>query len=189
MSFVIDWASHSAQAIEWVQAQGVLAYPTEAVYGIGGDASSDAVIERVFALKTGRDRDKGFVILVQHWSQCEGWIRELGVQDLRKMSQIAAQRATTFVLPAGPLLPEALQHPDRTVAVRCTKHPVAQALCAAIAAPLISTSANYVGEPPARNWQVVRKMFPELPVIDAPLGDEKTPSRIMTWPEQRVLRF
>ena len=83
----------------------VIAYPTEGVFGIGGDAGNPAVAEGVLRLKKGRDVGKGMVVVVSDWAQCAGWVQGLGAADFAALDEVAVDRATTFILPATAHVP------------------------------------------------------------------------------------
>jgi L-threonylcarbamoyladenylate synthase len=128
---------------------GVLAYPTETVYGFGG-AIDGASVERLMAVKK-RAEGKPFLLLI---SQSE-MIERLGLHLSNAASMLAARfwpGPLTLVLPGGELrVPARLRGPEGGIAVRWTSHAGLQRLIAAMGDPLTSTSANLPGLPPARN--------------------------------------
>ena len=130
-----------------LEAQGVLAYPTETVYGFGG-AIDSASVERLVSLKS-RPSAKPFLLLISG----SGMIDRLGLHMHRAASMLAARfwpGPLTLVLPGGERrVPARLRGPEGGIAVRWTSHPGLQRLIAAIGDPLTSTSANRPGRPPA----------------------------------------
>jgi L-threonylcarbamoyladenylate synthase len=129
-----------AEAQQVLVSGGVVAFPTDTVYGIGVAVQDAAGIERLYAIK-GRDAVKAIPVLAA------------SVEDLVEVAEInaAAQQlaqafwpgALTLVLPKRPGLPQALSPLD-TVGVRVPNHPVALALLAAVG-PMAVTSANFSG--------------------------------------------
>ncbi|MGC9386566.1 MAG: L-threonylcarbamoyladenylate synthase [Hydrogenovibrio sp.] len=178
---------NTAQAADWVRQGGVLAYPTEAVYGLGCDPFNASAFQQLLALKQ-RPLAKGVILiagaveqvadLVDLWDQ--PWSQ--GVLQSWETSQ-----PTTWVLPAKPGVPPWVTGGRNTLAVRVTAHPEVQALCAALAQPLVSTSANVSGEEPIRSQADCLSAFPEVPVLQGRLSGAQTPSQI--WDAQTGQRL
>ena len=134
---------------------GVVAYPTEAVYGLGCDPRDGAAVRRLLALKA-RPEGKGLILIAAAWSQLEPYVRNL------EPERMAAIHATwpgpvTWLLPARPETPRWLTGDHATLAVRVTAHPMAAALCRRWGGALVSTSANRASRPPARTALGVRR--------------------------------
>lgn len=143
------------QAAQVLAGGGLVAYPTEAVYGLGCDPGNGAAVRRLLALKQ-RSEAKGLILIAADWSQLEPFVEAL---ESERMARI---RATwpgpfTWLLPARPHTPRWLTGAHRTLAVRVTAHPLAAALCQVAGHALVSTSANRAGRPPARNALQVRR--------------------------------
>lgn len=173
----------------WIADGGVFAYPTEAVYGLGGDPGNTIVVERIIAMKRGRSADKGLLMVAGNWVQCRGWVAAITPAEQAEMTRIGTTRATTFVLKAGEKVAPTLTDSETgRVALRISRHPVIRLLCALIERPLISTSANFAGEAAACSLTEVRAYFPDLPVVRGALGGAKRPSRIIDWTNKKVLR-
>lgn len=185
---VRHWPQDKDAILASLRLGNVLAYPTEGVFGIGGDAGNPEVAEAVLRCKKGRDVGKGMIVVVSNWAQCADWVDGLVAADFTALDEYAGARATTFVLPATVRVPQGVRHRDGGVAVRRTTHPLVCALCDGLGRPLISTSANLPGAAPARSVQEVCLIFPGMMVVDAPLGDAQRPSRIVDWRTGRVLR-
>jgi L-threonylcarbamoyladenylate synthase len=134
-----------AQAIRVLRAGGVVAFPTDTVYGVGAHAWLPDAVERLYAAKQ-RPRDKAIPLLV---SSVEGLSQVAA--DVPVAAYLLARRywpgALTLVLKRAPRVPDAVTAGQETVAVRVPDHPVTQALIAALGAPLAATSANLSGQP------------------------------------------
>lgn len=182
------WPKDRAEIFAALRDGAVIAYPTEGVFGIGGDAANPAVATAVLRLKKGRDVGKGMVVVVGDWAQCQDWVDGLGTADFAALDEVATERATTFILPSSVSVPQGVRHRDGGIAIRRSTHPVVCALCECLGRPMISTSANLPGESPARSALEVRAIFPEIMIVDAPLGGAQRPSRIIDWCSGRVLR-
>jgi L-threonylcarbamoyladenylate synthase len=134
-------------AIAHLQNGGVLAYPTETVYGFGGAVDQESV-DRLVALKR-RPPGKPFLLLVAG----SDMLARLDLHLTPEASRLAARHwpgPLTIVLPGGERrVPARLRGPEGGVAVRWTSHPGLQRLIQAYGDPLTSTSANRPGVPPA----------------------------------------
>jgi L-threonylcarbamoyladenylate synthase len=139
-------ASISA-SIAHLDNKGVLAYPTETVYGLGG-AIDRASVANLVAMKQ-RPDGKPFLLLISD----SAMIERMGLQLTRAASLLAARfwpGPLTLVLSGGEgRVPPRLRGPEGGIAVRWTSHPGLQRLSAAMGDPLTSTSANRPGTPPA----------------------------------------
>lgn len=147
-----------ALAAHRVACGGIVAYPTEAVYGLGCDPRDWVAVRRLLALKA-RPEGKGLILIAAAWSQLEPYVRGL---DEGRMAVIHATwpGPVTWLLPARPETPRWLTGDHETLAVRVTAHPLAAALCRCWGGALVSTSANRASRPPARTALGVRRALP-----------------------------
>lgn len=139
-------------------AQGaVMAYPTETFYALGGNALHPGLCAEIFRLK-GREGDKALLLLVDGARD----VPRLAVPSPPAEALMAAlwPGPLTLVLPAAPGLPPHLRAKGGTVALRWSPHPLIAALLAIGGVPLIGTSANRAGEPPATTADAVSAAFP-----------------------------
>ncbi len=135
---------------------GVIAYPTEAVYGLGCDPLCEAAVWRILGLKR-RSMRKGLIVIAASLEQLEAYIRFPNVSARRRVLA-SWPGAVTWVVPVRPRVPAWLTGGRRNLAVRVSAHPVCRRLCAEVG-PLVSTSANPGGCAPARTAQRVRAYF------------------------------
>lgn len=178
-----------AQIVAAYHAGEVFAYPTEAVFGLGGNPTCAGVAKEIIRLKQGRELGKGFVLVAGNWQQCEGFVDKIADKDKQEMLALGKTRATTFILPRGEKVDSAFCDAQTgRVAIRIAHHPVIQALCAAFAAPLVSSSANLTGQPPLREMSALCEVFAEIAVVSGNLGIEQLPSRIIDWQSKTILR-
>lgn len=159
---------------------GVVAYPTEAVYGLGCDPHNEAALTRLFALKR-RPPQQGVLLIAADFAQVAHYI------DLDRVPAEALARVrdswpgpSTWILPRSLLVPPWIAGGHSGIALRVTAHAAASALCRAFGGALVSTSANRHGEPPARTAAELRTVFgDELDaVVDAPVGGLERPTTI-----------
>ena len=159
---------------------GVLGYPTEAVFGLGCDPHDRAAFERVFALK-GRPATQGVLLIAATFAQVEPYIDLAAVPDA-VLEQVRASwpGPNTWVFPRSARVPDWVAGAHAGIALRVTAHEPAAALCRAFGRPLVSTSANPHGEPPARDLPTLERYFGERldAALDAPLGGLDRPTII-----------
>lgn len=144
-----------SKAISALRAGGVIAYPTEAVYGLGCDPHQSSAVLHLLDIKK-RPEEKGLILIAADTTQLMPYIDISQIPPAR-MQAIQAQwpGPFTWIFPATPYAPTWVRGAHTTLAVRVTAHPIAQALCAAFGRPIISTSANVAGKPPAKNAEAM----------------------------------
>lgn len=140
----------AADAARVLHHGGLLAYPTEAVWGLGCDPFNEATVLRLLALKQ-RAVDKGLILVAGHVGQFDGLLDWQALpQDRTDCVLESWPGPHTWIVPATARVPRWIKGAHEGVAVRVSAHPDLVALCAAFGGPLVSTSANGAGKPPAR---------------------------------------
>ena len=171
-----------SNALNVLQHQGVIAYPTESVFGLGCDPDCQPAIEKILQIKK-RPAHKGLILIAANIEQLTNYA------DFSSLTtqQLAAIKKTwpgpfTWVIPAKRNLCKLISGDFDSVAVRVSAHPVVQQLCTQFGKPIISTSANLSGLEPCTTSRQVRAMFASQPlletVIDAPVSGLSAPSQI-----------
>ena len=167
-------------AVAALRAGGVVAYPTEAVYGLGCDPQDQAAFDRLFAIKQ-RPPTQGVLLIAADFAAVERYI------DLAAVPADAIARAkstwpgpNTWIFPRSAATPSWLAGTHAGIALRVTAHALAAELCRAFGGALVSTSANRHGEPPARSADEVRAAFGDEidAVLNGPLGGLERPTPI-----------
>ncbi len=179
---------HLREAAYRVRRGGVIAYPTEAVFGLGCRPDDGAAVERIFRIK-GRAAAKGLILIAASLQQLLPYIQGLPAE--REAEILASWPGpVTWIVPALPDTPAWLTGGRDTLAVRVTAHPTAAALCRACGSALVSTSANRSGQAPARSLLQVRLQLGQLPdyVVPGSVGKQARPSRILDARSGRVIR-
>lgn len=143
-----------AEAVRALRGGGIVAYPTEGVYGLGCSPTEFDTVERLLRIKR-RSWRKGLPIIAASLDQLAPFVT---IPDDGLHAEILASwpGPVTWVLPAKPEIPDLLTGGRATLAVRITGHVIAQALCLRAGSPLISTSANRAGRPPLLSARAVR---------------------------------
>ncbi len=147
---------HLFKASACVSRGGVIAYPTEAVYGLGCDPWNRSAVCKVLALKR-RPVSKGLIVVAAHPDQLRPLVDFARVPDWREI-EASWPGPVTWLLPLNTLTPAWLHGAHDTLAVRIPDHALIQQLCLC-SGPLVSTSANPAEAPPACNPQRVRAYF------------------------------
>ena len=176
------------RAARLLRAGGLLAHPTEAVYGLACDPRDAVAVTRLLALK-GRPMAKGLILVAAHYRQLAPFLA-LAEEALPEAVRATWPGRVTWLLPAAPATPRWLTGRHATLAVRVSAHPLTRALCEAFGGPLVSTSANPAGAPPARRALTVRRYFGERidGLLAGPLGGAARPSEIRDLASGAVLR-
>ncbi len=176
------------QAARHVKAGGIIAYPTEAVYGLGCDPRDGAAVLRLLALKQ-RSLAKGLILIAARFEDLQPFIAPLPAETRSKVRK-SWPGPVTWLLPATPEVPYWLRGSHAALAVRVTSHPLAAALCRACGGVLVSTSANISGRPPARSALAVRRCFGAGIdyVLSGALGGFDKPTPIIDGRSGRVVR-
>lgn len=170
---------HCRRGAAVLAAGGVIAYPTEAVYGLGCDPLNARAVERLLALKR-RPRDRGFILIAAAREQLAPYIGPLEDTAVVEAMDTSWPGPTTWLVPPAVSVPRWLTGRFSTLAVRVTAHPIAAALCEEFGAPIVSTSANRHGAAAARTALKVRAIFGrELDgIVPGPVGGRRNPTEI-----------
>jgi len=169
---------HEPAAREVLARGGIVAYPTEAVYGLGCDPANPQAVERLLALKQ-RPWHKGLILIAAELEALSPWIVP-PTDEIRTRVLATWPGPVTWLMPVAAGCPEHVRGRHDTVATRVTAHPVAADLCRRWGGALVSTSANPGGGEPARDAAGVRQLFGEAIdlVIEGPVGDLDRPTPI-----------
>jgi L-threonylcarbamoyladenylate synthase len=175
------------EAARWLGAGGVVAYPTETVYGLGTDALSAEAVARLRELK-GRGADQGLSILVAGLADLQRWALDLPERAVR-LARAFWPGPLTLVVAVRPGELSAVETPDG-VGFRCSPQPSAAALVLALGRPLVTTSANRSGEPPCRSAREVAQVFGgELPIAGGEDAGGAPPSTVVAVARSGELRI
>ena len=176
------------QAVHMLNGGGVIAYPTEAVWGLGCDPYDFLAVQRLLALKN-RAVAKGVILVAANIEQVEPYLHGL-TQAQRQPLVSSWPGPNTWLIPHNGTAPDWIRGRFDSVAIRVSAHPVVQGLCQAFGGAIVSTSANPQGKSPARQaWQVRRYFNDALDAI-APgnIGSSAKPSQIRDLLTGQVIR-
>ena len=138
---------------------GIIAYPTEAVFGLGCDPDNDQAVNKLLLLKQ-RSVDKGLILLAANYTQLLPYLNDDAISQEQRSNILSRwPDALTQVLPANSNISPLLCGVFDSIAVRITNHPDVVALCELTNKAIVSTSANLTGQPPATTWLQVEQQL------------------------------
>lgn len=179
-----------AQAAAAMQGGGVIAYPTEGVWGLGCNPMDDAAVTRLLTIKQ-RDIAKGLILIAAHEVQLAPYV-DLDALPATRLAEVRASwpGPNTWIVPAGKAAPAWITGAHRGIAVRVSAHPDVIALCNAFDGALVSTSANLAGQPaPSRHEELDPALLAGIDgVCEGETGGRAGPSMIRDALRGDVLR-
>lgn len=180
---------HIKRAAQIVRAGGVIAYPTEAVWGLGCDPWNESAVERLLYLKS-RAMTKGLILACGDIRQLDFLLSALEPNQYEKLSQSWPGSNTWLVPDTLHKIPKWIKGSHTKVAVRVSKHLLIENLSDELGRPIVSTSANPAGSAPAMSGLRIRQYFGQHLdyIVPGSLGAERQPSRIMDLETNTVIR-
>ena len=165
-------------AVDVVRSGGVIAYPTESVFGLGCDPFNENAVEKLLQMKQ-RSTDQGLILVASHLHQVLPLIRPVEAIDLTHALKTWPGHYT-WVFPPSETVPAWITGRNKGIAIRLSKHPVVVQLCAQLNHPLVSTSANLSNQDDLNSIKDIKIAFGDKIgfYIDAPVGNAKNPSTI-----------
>ncbi|MEH6580655.1 MAG: L-threonylcarbamoyladenylate synthase [Halioglobus sp.] len=176
------------RAVSVLHRGGVIAYPTEAVWGLGCDPADESAVGHLLSLKR-RPVDKGLILVASDEAQLAWLLEDLSADQRQRLSQ-SWPGPVTWLLPHRGRVPPWIHGDHETVAVRVSDHPVVRALCDAWDGVMVSTSANRAGCNAALHQYQVRRYFTSGLdfVVPGAVGAAGRPSQIRDLANDRIIR-
>jgi len=176
------------RAASTLRAGGIVAYPTEAVYGLGCDPRNQQAVQRLLEIKQ-RDPHKGLILIAASFDQLESYLAALD-DNTRARVLPTWPGPVTWLLPARDDVSPLLRGAHHTLAVRVTAHPLAAALCRAFGGALVSTSANRSNASPARTAEQARTQLGAAldDILEGAVGALANPTEIRDGATGALLR-
>lgn len=178
------------KACDVLHQQGVIAYATEAVFGLGCDPDNQAAVYKLLDIKQ-RPVEKGLILIAASWEQLLPYI------DISELSDGQLQHVWaswpgpyTWIFPARTTTPTWLTGKFSSIAVRVSAHPQVRALCQAFGKPLVSTSANLTTYPPCRSADEVADQLAHRVdfILTGQVGTQNNPSEIRDVITNQIIR-
>jgi L-threonylcarbamoyladenylate synthase len=174
------------KAAEVLRSGGVIAYPTEGVFGLGCLPQERAAVQRLLDIKQ-RDSSKGLILIAADAALLDDWI------DLPAGTRLPdpdPENPRTWIVPAAERVPAIVRGNNDGIAVRITSNPIARALSEIVQSPVVSSSANLSGQAVAANQECLRRQFEDLVdyIVPGDCGPSSGPSEICVLTTGAVLR-
>ncbi len=171
--------SRAIEAARRLREGELIAYPTEAVWGIGCDPFNREAVHRLLRLKR-RPVDKGLLLVAAGMEQVGKLLAHLTAGETARLRDSWPGHITWLVPDPDRQYPEWIRGEHPAVAIRVSDHPVVRELCMAFGGPIVSTSANLAGEPEFRSREEVRRQFGAdiACIVEGELGGHGEPSEI-----------
>ena len=166
------------EAVAVLHTGGVIAYPSESVYGLGCDPANTESIKRLLELKQ-RQRDKGLILIASDFAQLLPYLVDID-ERLQQLVMASWPGPVTWLWPAKESVSRWLRGQHDTLAVRVSDHPLVAKLCQQFGGAIISTSANPARHAPARSAQQVRSLFADRLdyILEGETGGRAAPTEI-----------
>lgn len=176
------------RAAQKLRAGGVIAYPTEAVWGFGCDPDNQAAVAKLLALKQ-RPVSKGLILVAASVSQFSKYLEGLSPSLQDKFCRPTAA-PTTWLVPANKYAKSWITGDYKSIALRVSTYKPVVNLCVAFGAPVVSTSANTAGKPPCQwPWQMHQYLGGGLDyILPGSTGENTKPSEIRDLISDKVIR-
>ena len=175
--------------IEIVQNGGTILYPTDTIWGIGGDATNPAVIEKIYEIKE-RNPHKSLLILVDSYKMLQNYVEEIPLEIWEILEK--SIEPTTIIYSNPKNLPAELLADDGSIAIRVVKKGFAKDLIKATGKPLISTSANLSGQKSPANFDEIDPVILQRVDYVVNLHRQNTSrkaSKIIKWSSEKGIEI
>ncbi len=150
-------------AIKVLENGGIILYPTDTIWGIGCDATNKIAIEKIYHIKK-REKNKSMIVLLDDIENLKNYVNNIpsSAYDLIKNTE----RPLTIIYPNAKNLAENVIAADGSIAIRIPNNEFCTKLIRAFGKPIVSTSANFSGEPSAVNFEkILPTLLPQMDYI------------------------
>ena len=175
--------------VEAFRAGDLIAYPTEAVYGLGCDPANESAVSELLALKQ-RPVEKGLILVAATYSQVFKYVADNTIPIDRRAEIFSSWPGpVTWLLPASVNAPSWITGGSDLIAIRVSAHPVVRELCELFDSALVSTSANLTGKQPAKSAsEVTDQLGDKVLVLEGELGGSDKPTMIRNGLSGKIIR-
>jgi len=174
----------------FLKSGGVIAYPTESVFGLGCDPTNRQAVKRILHIK-GRPQHKGLILVADCFSRLKTFVAPISASQIRTMQQSWGnpKKPHTWIVPAAKHCPKWLTGRHKSIAIRVTSHTYTAKLCKDTGMVLVSTSANKSGHQAAKTVKQCRRLFEhQVQVLAGKTAGAKKPSTIQDLLTGKILR-
>jgi len=179
---------NTQQAVQELRNGSVIAYPTEAVYGLGCDPANEQAVRHLLSLKQ-RSPDAGLILIADSFHRFEPFIAAVP-NSLKQRALATWPGPVTWLFPRAASVPDWLAGKHPAIALRVSGHVVCRELCAAFGGAIVSTSANRSGAAAPRSKTEVEAYFPKglAGIVEGVLGGRELPSEIRDLATGELIR-
>lgn len=179
---------NTQQAARQLHAGGVIAYPTEAVYGLGCDPANEQAVRHLLALKQ-RSPDAGLILIADRFEYFRPFIGEVD-EAMVQPAMESWPGPVTWLFPRAASVPDWLAGKHPAIALRLSAHPVCRTLCREFGGAIVSTSANPTTRPAPKTAAEVADYFPEglAGIVEGEVGGRELPSEIRDLISGQLIR-
>ena len=174
----------------FLKSGGVVAYPTEAVFGLGCDPKNRRAVKRILGMK-GRPQNKGLILVADSFCRLQAFVAPLKQSQIFTMQQSwrDPQQPHTWIVPASKDCPKWLTGQHKSLAIRVSSHPYTAKLCKDSGMALVSTSANRSGHQAAKTSKNCQKRFgSSVKTLNGKIAGAKKTSTIQDLMTGKILR-
>ena len=179
------------RAVAVLHQGGVIAYPTEAVYGLGCDPKNVSAVKKILSLKR-REKEKGLILVAASFAQIKDYIQPLEKEVEKKLlsSWKNQTSALTWLVPAKKETSEYLKGQFDSLAVRVSHHPIVKEICEQFGGAIVSTSANISQQEAARTAEQVKHIFADKInfIVEGETDINAQPSEIRDAITDKIIR-
>ena len=169
----------------------MIAYPTEAVYGLGCDPKNLSAVKKILELKQ-RQKEKGLILVASSFDQFENYIQPLEnkIKDKLLNSWENNALAITWLVPVKKETSEYIKGQYDTLAIRVSNHSKVKELCDAFGGSIVSTSANIATQEAARTAEQVKQIFGDKIdfIVEGETNSNVEPSEIRDALTDKIIR-
>jgi len=168
---------------------GIVAYPTEAVWGLGCDPFNQIAVQKILQIKN-RPESKGLILVAANMGQISALLTGLSDDQVQTLKDSWPGPNTWVIEDSNGVYPVWVKGEHSSIAVRVTDHPLVIALCEAFGGPLVSTSANPSGMPSALTEEQSMSYFGNAVdlYVSGATGGNTSPSNICILNNGKLLR-
>ena len=177
---------HADIAAKILRSGGVIAYPTEGVFGLGCLPSEELAIKRILNIKN-RDASKGLILIASDAKQLDPWIKLPSKVSIPKPVD---KYPVTWIVPYSAKISKLVIGKNEGVAIRLTANRIVQSICSSAESAIISTSANLSGQSIVKNQAELKEKFADLVdfIVPGNCGPASGPSEIRNLTTGQILR-
>ncbi len=184
---MVDFEKDIEQCLQVLKNGGLILYPTDTVWGIGCDATNEQAVAKIYALKQ-RPDEKAMIVLVADERDVMQYVAAVDLQVFDYLDQ--AVKPTTVIYEGAIGFADNLAAADGSIAIRICKEEFCKHLIKRFRKPLVSTSANISGQPPAKIFAAISDEIKKgVDYIVSHRQDDTTiaePSSVIRWNNGRV---